>query len=389
MKYKKYLLIISALLFLFFVMAILGQGTFMKENYLDPWNTKYHQNFEDDRIKIIAHAILAPNAHNMQSWKIILDKENKNKFSLFLEDTRLLPQTDIDHRQSIISQGTFLSLVNIASNKLGYEAKILIYPKGELPNSPSVFEIQNIPTAEIELIKSNESENPLYSAIFDRVTTRTDYLEKPLKQEQVDAILKLNNNPDIEVLVFQDSEDLKFLKELAISGVEIESNLEKTMNESSVVMRYSEYQKNKYRYGLTLSSQGFPKFKEFFFESYSSIFGSDMKLESSVWRESETKRIQKTPAYFLIISKDNSRTTQVKVGMLYAEIQLIGTVLSLSMQPTMQITQEYEEMSALYNEVHKKFADNGRTVQMLFRVGEAEKQVKHSPRKDVLDFIFN
>lgn len=44
-------------------------------------------------------------------------------------------------------------------------------------------------------------------------------------------------------------------------------------------------------------------------------------------------------------------------------------------------------MSELYGEINERFADNGQIVQMLFRVGEPEKKVEHSPRRDVMGLI--
>jgi hypothetical protein len=89
----------------------------------------------------------------------------------------------------------------------------------------------------------------------------------------------------------------------------------------------------------------------------------------------------------MIISDKNDRNTQVRIGMLYARIQLAGTNLGLSMQPTMQITQEFDEMKTLYDQVTSQFAKNNSTVQMLFRIGKSDQTVEHSPRMDVMDII--
>ena len=63
--------------------------------------------------------------------------------------------------------------------------------------------------------------------------------------------------------------------------------------------------------------------------------------------------------------------------------------MGLSMQPTMQITEEYPEMKELYENVTERFVRNGQTVQMLFRVGTSEKKIEHSPRRDVMELIDN
>jgi len=370
-----------------FLLLFVVKGSFMPKTYLAPWSKDYYKKFDDARMQLISHGLLAPNAHNMQSWRIVLDKDNNLKFKIYLDEKRLLPETDPFHRQSVISQGTFLELVDIAAKKLGYEAVIKIYPEGEISKKPAPDEIHNIPTAEVSLSKKDNNKSSRYDAIFDRVTTRTNYLDKPLTKEQIDQIMSLDDYKDIGVVVFQATEELKYLKNLTTEGVSIESKKESTMNESHIVIRFSEYQKNKYKYGLTMTSQGFPKTKLFFLESLGSLFPITLEQEGKIWREAETERIQKTPAYIMIFSDNNDRTTQVKVGMLYARIQLEGTTLGLSMQPTMQITQEYPEMKDLYEKVVQKFVKNGQTVQMLFRVGEAEKQVEHSPRRDVLELI--
>jgi len=380
---------ISSLIFIagIFLLLFITKGSFMPKTYLAPWNKDYYKKFDDQRIQLISHGLLAPNAHNMQSWRIVLDKDNRMKFKLYLDEKRLLPETDQYHRQSVISQGAFLELTDIAAKKLGYEALIKIYPEGEISNNPTPDEISKTPTAEVTIISKDNNKYASYDAIFNRVTTRTNYLDKPLTKKQIDQIMALNDYKDIGVAFFHGSEDLKYLKYLTTQGVNIESKKESTMNESHVVIRLSEYQKNKYRYGITMSSQGFSRPKLFFLESLGSIFPITLEQEGKIWREAETERIQKTPAYIMIFSDKNDRTTQVKVGMLYARIQLEGSNLGLSMQPMMQITQEYPEMKKLYEDVIQKFVKNGQTVQMLFRVGEAEKQVEHSPRRDVLELI--
>lgn len=381
--------IISSLIITIILMVVIFQGSFLNKKYLKPWNENYYKQFSDIRLQVISHGLLAPNAHNMQSWRIVLDKDDNKIFYLYLDENRLLPETDPNHRQSIISQGTFLELCDIASIKLGYKLDVTLYPIGELGHEPSPEEIREKPTARVKLVPADKEEPFLYLSIFERVTTRTEYLMKPLTQEQINIIFELNDDPNISVFVFQDSDELNFLKDLAIKGTAIESQTEKIMNESSIVLRYSEYQKNKYRYGLTLGSQGWSRVKEFSTEFLANIFPIGSLQEGEIWLEAETERITKTPAYIMIVSDNNDRKTQVKVGMLYSRIQLVGTNMGLSMQPTMQITQEYQEMKELYDSVTTKFTEKGQTIQMLFRVGESEKKVKHSPRMDVLQLIGN
>jgi len=107
-----------------------------------------------------------------------------------------------------------------------------------------------------------------------------------------------------------------------------------------------------------------------------------------IWLKSETRNIKSAPTYAMIISSDNSRTTQVETGMLYARFQLKASTMGISMQPLSQVLQEFPEMAELYNTVHDEFSENGQNIQMLVRMGRAD-DVLHSPRRDALDLIQN
>jgi len=83
-------------------------------NYYEPWQSDYFQQFDDIRIKVAAHGLLASNAHNIQPWIIkLIDPSEGFKpseglmFELYPDSERLLLETDPPARQITISQGTF------------------------------------------------------------------------------------------------------------------------------------------------------------------------------------------------------------------------------------------------------------------------------------------
>lgn len=388
--FKKLITIICFFSVVLIIVLFAINGSFLSKKYLDPWRPDYHKQFDDIRIQVIAHGLLAPNAHNMQAWKILLDKNEPHKFSLYINEKRLLPETDPFSRQTIISQGTFLELINISAMKLGFDANIEYFPLGLIDSAGTKNSILSKPVARVALIKNNQlSTNRLYEAIFNRTTNRTPYLDKPLSVKQIKKLEALNNNERLSILVFQNEAELKKIKELAVKGVIVESQLQGPMNETHVVFRYNEYAKNKYRYGLTLSSLGWPALKEFFIQILSTIFPIDIEQEGKIWRNDAKKRLYKTPTYMMIVSSDNSRPTQINTGRLFAKVQLNAAQMGLFVQPIMQVTQEYEQMSSLYEKVHQSFAEKGKTIQMLFRIGHSKKNPKHSPRLNAMDLIKN
>jgi len=383
----KILAALAILLALIIAALFIINGSYLPKKYLNPWEKSYAQQFDDPRLQVIAHGILAPNAHNMQSWKILLSDENKNEFTLFVEIGRLLPETDPYSRQIAVSQGTFLELVRIAAENLGYDANINLFPNGEFDDEGTIKSINEYPVATVTLEQGKKKGDAFYETIFNRVTNRTPYLDKPLAPQQIHQLTSLNTDSTILLEIFQNGDDLTRLKELAKQGVQIESNDYETMQETNQVLRINEHQKNEFRYGLTMDSQGLSDVAQFFIQSLGTVFPLDEEASGKFWRKSEFQRIEHTPAYALIITADNSRTAQVKSGMLYSRFQLAGTKMGLSMQPTSQVLQEYPEMSELYEEVHQEFTKNGHVIQMMVRLGEPSHSVSHSPRMDVMSLI--
>src|SRR5688500_16876984 len=69
----------------------------------------------DLRRWILSHAILAPHSHNLQSW--LVDLREPDVITLRMDLQRLLPETDPFARQMVMSQGTFLELLDLAARQ--------------------------------------------------------------------------------------------------------------------------------------------------------------------------------------------------------------------------------------------------------------------------------
>src|SRR5512139_4233353 len=82
----------------------------------------------DLRRWILAHAILAPHSHNLQSW--LVDLRTDGEIVLRCDPQRLLPETDPFSRQIMMSHGTFLELLDLAARERGLRAEIELFPEG-------------------------------------------------------------------------------------------------------------------------------------------------------------------------------------------------------------------------------------------------------------------
>lgn len=392
-KVKKKMVIIfsciGALFIIVFASLFIISGIFEKPKYLDPWQKTYWQKFDDPRIQLAAHGLLASNGHNMQPWKIRLDKNDPGVFYLYADSERLTSQVDPDARQLMITQGTFLEYVNIAGDELGYKTTIDLFPEGDYNEQKLWESMKTKPVAKITLTKTNPKVSPLYNFIFLSDTNRSEYLSTGLTSEQIKQLENTNADADLSIKIFQDKENMNKLNNYAMQGATIEADVDRIMKESENIFRANEYQKNKYRYGFSVEGQGTSGIMQHIMQGLVTVFPgmNSGKAASDTFVQSTRKSVNNTPAYALIVTEDNSRSSQVKSGMLYSRLILKAHQLGLVMQPLSQALEEYPEMKKPYSSIHHDYAPDGNTIQMLLRLGKPTEEVPQSMRRDVMDLI--
>lgn len=375
--------IIGGLLATIFIAA----GAFLTPTYLEPWNPHYSDKLDDPRIKVISHGLLAANSHNMQPWKVKLDENDNMSFYLYLDTDRLTPQVDPYARQSTFSQGTFLEYMNVAGSKLGYNVEINLFPEGEYNNTKE--SIKSKPVAKVTLKKTETFDNPLYNSIFLPDTSRVHYTDKKLANEQINQIQSLNKDNDVSIVIYQDSQNNSKLGNISVESAKIEADITRINEENSAIFRANEYQKNEYRYGFSVEGQGTSGFQMYFTEGLLTLIPSlnDEKSAKERFINHTQTTVDNTPIYAMIISKNNNRSSQVKSGMLYSRFQLTVQTMGFAVQPLSQSLEEYPEMNDVYQRIHRQYAKNGSTIQLLVRVGKPIKEVPHSMRRDVMELI--
>lgn len=384
-------------LFVFlFISLLLISGIFCKPDYLKPWNEKYSDQFSDPRIKLAAHGLLAANGHNMQPWKIRLDKDNINVFYLYADKNRVTKEVDPYARQMMVSQGTFLEYVSVAGEKLGYKTEVELFPGGNYEESVLYESMGTYPVAKITIREENtsqESQNSdtagLYDYIFQPDTNRGDYQEDLLTEEEIGQLEGINTDSSLQINIYQDEENRDKLSNLVLEGAYVESGVERVMEEAEIIFRSNEYQKNKYGYGFSIEGQGTGGLTKHLLQGILTLFPSFNTGESykKTYQSSAKQAVEHTYSYILITSRDNSRENQVKSGMLYSRLILKAHSLGLVMQPLSQPLEEYPEMGNIYQEIHKIYANDGSTIQMLIRIGKPTMEVPKSIRQEVSKII--
>lgn len=375
-------------LILWSVLFIISGG-FMKQTYLEPWSKSYAARYSDPRVRLAASGLLAASNHNMQPWKIKLDRSDSMAFYLYADSSRMTKEVDPYARQMMISEGTFLEYAAVAGKKEGWNAEISLFPDGAYDEKDLARSMDTMPAAKITLSKAQPRNDPLYDATFLPDTNREAYRAEKLSSSQVSALESLSNYRGVSIKLYQDQPDVDKIGGYALQSAAIEAGVGRVMEESDAIFRANESLKNKYRYGYSVEGQGASGLMKDVLQGLLTIFPSlnTGGAASRNFINYTRTSVDNTPAYAMIVTSDNSRLSQVESGMLYSRLVLTGHTLGLAMQPLSQVLEEYPEMKVPYTGFQRAYAPDGGTVQMLFRAGRPTKSTPPSMRRDVMDLI--
>ena len=337
----------------------------------------------DLRRWIVAHAILAPHSHNLQSW--LVDLRTPDEIGLRCDRQRLLPVTDPFSRQIMMSHGTFLELLVLAARQRGQRAEITLFPQGAFDERT----VDDRPVARVRLVPdASVQPDPLFAQVLKRRTNRNAYdSARPVPAEGWQALASAMVLPDaLAPLAFghvglDDAAALQRHRAIASQAWQIEMTTPAAMLESFKVLRVGAREIAEHRDGLSLTSPLVVAMTKLGLFDRSQAPAPDSYATTSQLKDFDTK-IVTTPGFLWITSEGNERPTQINAGRAYARVQLAGTALGLSMHPLQQALQEYPEQAQPYAAIHALLGAQrpANTVQMWARVGYAE-PVGPAPRR--------
>lgn len=188
------------------------KNIFEQENY-KIWTTPilekekfFNLTKSEQLLYFITFGVMAPNTHNAQPWAFSFSEHEYSLF-VFLNRKRVLPASDKDGRQSIISIGA--AIENIAQTAAFFHKKarvqILLNQKEDcIPLKESGEKIY-IPVAKITF-SDEEVPGSLFLSIRDRKVIRTDYdREKMIEPEILEKIKTCPDSPLIELHLVHDA----------------------------------------------------------------------------------------------------------------------------------------------------------------------------------------
>ena len=324
----------------------------------------------DLRHWVLAHALLAPNPHNMQPW--LADLATPGQITLRLDPQRLLPATDPFGRQILMGAGAFLELLVMAAAARGHRAELALFPQGE-PGTP-LAAVHAQPFATVRLVADAAARpDPLFAQVLQRRTDRRAY--DPARMPSAADLQRLQAAATSQPVRFgattaADGTRLAAIRQIARDAWRTELTTEAPMMESMRVLRVGAAEIDQHRDGISITSPMLVALDRLGLFDRSRFPAADSQAVQGQIKDFDAITAS-TPAYFWLVTEGNARAQQVAAGRAHVRVNLAATAAGLALHPNEQALQEYPEVAGAYQAVHALLdAPAPRfTVQMLARLG--------------------
>lgn len=323
-------------------------------------------NEADLRLQALSWAMLAPNAHNLQSW--IADIREPGWIHLSVDRQRLQPAADPLDRQALIGCGAFLELLLMAATQQGQHAQVTLLPQGDF----SAGAVDGRPFATVRLTAdASIHPDPLFAAAALRRTNRAPYGRRPPSAIVLTQLATAAQRPGIALHYSADARQVRRLCTLAIAAYGVEFGEAATWAASADRMRV----------GAAAPAVGpadlaWGPTPAWFRQLTGSQEAAEMRESDGVATKSalasSISATRHTPAWAWLSSADNSRSSQIEAGRAYLRVALTAARAGLAIHPNSQVLLEFEAMSALCRRLHAELGvESPARVQMLVRLGHA------------------
>lgn len=363
------MIIIGSFILVFILSFVLLDGSFLAKGYQSVGSDRYINELQNDQSKIIAGAIRAASSHNTQPW--LVKSVSDDTIELYADMSKTLPVVDGDNQQLLISQGTFIESFKYGASQYGYEVNIEY-------NSPDLSQAMPL----IATIKLTATDT---ASIVDEVSSST-YAAAPQAQNvdlksTLDAYIR--EYGEFSYTMIDAAEEVEKLQQYLLQGTVIESQHEAATKELLDVFRWTEWEKNEYRYGLSLTSM--PTLIRPFIQPI-------LKWTSGNWEafgDSSIKmfkeKLQKQHRYILIKCDGPSSLDLIYCGQIYQKLLL--ETGDLELKPAMQVLENYDAMKELNNEFQQAYGGDSK-VMMIIGVQESA-GAGSNPRHLVEDILID
>ncbi len=267
----------------------------------------------EDRIKfLLQYGVLAPSTHNSQPWLL---KVGTDSCRIYYDKTKEVKEADPLGRDLFISFGCFIENVCLAAECLGVATSVEYLDRNEADY------IADIKFSNLTGDRTKIKETDLLDIIVTRVNARGIFENKNIPSEVLENLMQLSIDDDIKIFIITDKEKIKTIADLTARGLKAAYSSSKFRKEMSGWMNSNFSQKKEGIPGYSLRMSGF--FSLFFPKLVR--FLNIGKMVGVL----NYKSVSSAPGVVIICSKDNQKTTWLRIGRLAEKLMLYSKKLGL------------------------------------------------------------
>lgn len=304
---------------------------------------------------LIRYAILAPSSHNTQPWKFSIAED---QIRIFVDKTRWLKVADADQRELHVSIGCALENLLIAAEHFGYAHQVTYFP--ELGNEELAALVRFTPQGQPSAFRPTT----LFDAIPARHTNRQAYYARPILAEDLQRLHDCYVEEGIQLHV-TDEPDIK-------------RRVDELMVRADALQFADPAWRDELGYWIGQGAFGMPWLVSKVAQlavTYLNMGKGTAKKDSEV--------LMSAPVLAALSSHVSNRTAQVKAGQAFERVWLLATNSGIRLHPMNQILQ----LPEIKTEVTKLMPMEGVMPQLTFRLGYAEQEKEHTPRRPLNEVL--
>lgn len=368
-KSTKVMMIIISFILITILIFFCLDGTFLTKKYESVWSDKYIEALENEQSKMIAYGIRAASSHNSQPWFVkMIDNDT---IELYADMDKALHIVDGDYKQLLMSQGTFIESYKQGALKYGYAVDITY-------NAPNFNEkMPLIATLRVHKNANVDTVDAISSSTYDAAYRVADHnLNKTLDK-------CIATYPGFSYTIIESNSDVEKLEQVLLEGTIIESKDEAATKELLDVFRWTEWEKNSYRYGLSLNTM--PAILKPFIQPIMNATSNNWETFGNSGITQFKDRLEKQTKYILIKNNNPSTLEYLYSGQIYQK--LIFEVSDYDLRPAMQALERFEAMKSLNMQFQQEYGDDGQVVLIIGLQEKSSKKANSNPRHLIEDII--
>ncbi|EKU96209.1 nitroreductase family oxidoreductase [Leptolyngbya sp. PCC 7375] len=256
--------------------------------------------------ELVRYATLAASGHNTQCWKFQLEDR---LISILPDLERRTPVVDPDDHHLYASLGCATENLVQAAKANGLESTV------DLGAGESI---------KIHLEPTQAVSSPLFEAIPNRQSTRTDYNGQPLSNEELKQLEQTATGTGVNLILLTDQQAMEQVLAFVIEGNTLQINDPAFVKELKTWVRFNEKEAVRKGDGLFTKSSGNPTLPHWLGNR---LFG--MLLSAKSENEKYTHQLRSSAGIAIFVSDQETQAHWIEAGRCYQRFALQAEALDI------------------------------------------------------------